>query len=718
MDILKQALIDFLNRKSNIDLKDIKRELKINNNAEALLLERCLKELEIEGIIFQDHKGLYSLLCKQPNVVHGKVHFLTSGDALITTKDNMQIIIDKKNANGLLDKDIVTVNNLWKDKKNNIYGILYKIVKRNLEQISCEVIFRNGQNILVPYNSKCESEIHVNQKELDKYGVGEILLVSLNKSGIYDGYIIKSIGHKDEPDVDEKSIAYDHGFEVEYSNKYLKELESIPLKVDGNKALREGRVDLRDKNIFTIDGKDTKDIDDAIGIEVLNNGNYKLYVSIADVSYYIKDETSICNEAYRRGTSVYMNNTCIPMFHPKISNGICSLHPGVDRLTKTCEMIISPEGEVLSYDIYKSIINSRKKMTYEDVNKLLIEDKQVEGYESFKNDLLIMNELSKKLDKQKLKRGYLNFSREEIIAKGKGNNITFEKRVQQDAEKLIENFMLLANESVAEYMWYRGLPSIYRVHESPEEEKVLSFIEMLNNMGFNFKTCKNVTSNKYMQNLVDELMNTEELDKNIYSELLLIGTMKRAKYSNYNLGHYGLALKNYTHFTSPIRRYADLQIHKLLDIYLRFPNIDYNELEKYLEEVAKNCTSRSLEADKAEIDAKNMRMAEYMEKHIGEEFNGIVTNIGSRSMKVRTDDGISGVINYSDMIDDNYIYYYEQNKIVGKKTNVEYKLGSPIKFIVKDASKKNRTITFASTSYKKEIGTSKTYKRKVMNHNS
>lgn len=715
MEILKQALTDFLEKKSNIDLKEIKRELKINGNEEELLLERCLKALEYGGIIFQDDKGRYSLLSKSPSLIQGKVHFLTSGDAVITSSDNTEVFISKDNAKGLLEKDIVLVNNLRMDKKNNIYGILYKIVKRNLEQISCEVVFENGKNTLIPYNSKCKSEIKIDQKTLDKYGVGEILLIGLDEKELYDGYLIKKLGHKDEPDIDEKTIAYDHGFETDYSNKYLKELEQIPTKVDSEKEVKKRR-DLRDKNLFTIDGKDTKDIDDSVGIEILPNGNYKLYVSIADVSHYIKDNTAICNEAFKRATSVYMNDTCIPMFHPKISNGICSLHPGVDRLTKTCELIISPEGEVLSYDIYKSIIHSRKKMTYEDVNKILIDGKDVCGYENFKDDLLIMNELSKKLNIQKEKRGYLNFNREEIKTKGKGYNIEFEKRTQQDAEKLIENFMLLANEAVAEYMTYRGLPSIYRVHESPDEDKILNFVEMLNNMGFHFKTCKNVTSKKYMQNLVDELMNRDDLDKDIYSELLLISTMKRAKYSNYNLGHYGLALKNYTHFTSPIRRYADLQIHKLLDLYLSFPNLDYNELDKYLGEVANQCTKMSLEADKAEREAKKMRMAEYMEHHIGEEFDGIITYIGSRYINVRTSCGIIGVINYSNLYDDDYVYYFEENKIVGKNTGNSYTLGSPITFTVMDASKKNRTINFM-TGKKKDLKGGKVYKRK-RNHTS
>lgn len=712
MEFLEQKLLIFLKKKSSISLKDIKRELKISDNEQKELLENCLKHLEEEAEIYKDKNGNYSLLSLKSNIKQGKVYFLSNGDVKVITNDNLQIIIPKEYSSGLLEKDIITVKNLVIDKNNNIYGIKDKIIKRNINQISCEVIFKNGKNTLVPYNSKSKANIKIEQRILDKYGVGEILLIELNKDNDnYDGNVLKVIGHKDEPDVDEKTIAYDHGFEIDYNNKFLKELEKIPTKVDINKALKENRVDLRNKNFFTIDGKDTKDIDDSVAIEKLSNGNYKLYVSIADVSYYVKDQTAICDEAYKRATSVYMNNTVIHMLHPKLSNGICSLHQGVDRLTKTCEMIISKDGKVLSYDIYNSIINSKKKMNYDDVNQILLDNEVVTGYENFIDDLKLMNELSKKLDYQKQKRGYLNFNHDEIKAKGKGTSIFFKKRKHLDAEKLIENFMLLANECIAEYMEYRSLPAIYRIHEHPDKDKVINFIEMLNANGFKFKTCQNVTSNKYMQSLVDEIMNSKQLDSNVYSELLLMNTMKRAKYSTHNLGHYGLALKNYTHFTSPIRRYADLQVHKLLNMYLRFDYLNYGDLYDYLQEVANHCTERSIEADKAEREAIKMRMAEYMEKHIGEQFNGIITNIGKRNISVKTNEGITGIINFSDLNDDKYTYDEEQNILIGKVSGNEYRIGSEITFIVKSASKKNRTISFATIpTFKYNI--SSTYKKK------
>ncbi len=712
MEILKQALIDFLKKKSDIDLKEIKRELKLDSN-QGLLLERCIFDLIKDGTIYEDKNNKYSLLENKTSIMQGRVHFLKSGDAEVTSKTGKKVIIPKNKTKGILEKDIITVKNIFTDRKNNLYGYLDKIIERRQKQVTCEVIFNNGQNSLIQYNSKSELEVKVNSKALEKYGVGEILLVRLEKNGPCDGKIIKYVGHKDEPDLDEKTIAYDQGFEVEYSEKYLKELEKIPSKIDVKQALLEKRTDLRDKNIFTIDGKNTKDIDDSICIEPLDNGQYKVYVSIADVAYYIKDNTVICNEAYKRGTSVYMNDTVIPMFHPKISNGICSLHPNVDRLTKTCEMIIDKTGKVTDYKIYDSIINSKKKMNYDDVNEILINGNMVEGYEEFYDDLKLMNELSKKLDIIKENRGYLNFCSKEIKARGREEHITFEERTQRDAEKLVENFMLLANSCVAEFLYYNGLPAIYRVHEAPKEDSVREFVLMLNNMGFNFKNCKDITSNKYIQNLTNEIIKAENLDDEIYSELLLMNTMKRAKYSNYNLGHFGLALKFYTHFTSPIRRYADLQVHKLLNIYIKYHNLNYdtNELNKYLAEVARNCTERSMAADKAEKEANQMRMAEYMEHKIGQTLTGTIVYIGTRNMKIKIKEGVTGSLNYSDLTDDTYIYDNNKNKLVGKNTKKEYNLGDSITFVVKDASKKNRTINFAMEGYELEETKRKIYKK-------
>ena len=708
MEILEQKLLELIEKDSNIDLKELKRVLKFDEEEEKYL-ENTLFKLEINGEIYKNKNGSYILLKNKPSILCGKARFLTSGDLVITNKNGAQVIIPKDKTNGVLDKDIVCIKKINKYNDKTSWSI-DKILKRNSDQISCEVIFKNGKNSLIPYNSKCKSEIKIDQKELDKHGVGEILLIRLiTKGNQLDGDFVKSIGHKNEPDVDEKTIAYDHGFEVEFNKKIIKELEKIPSSVDINKALKEGRKDLREKNVFTIDSYDTKDIDDSICIEKLSNGNYRLYVNIADVSYYVKEQTLINDAAYKRATSIYMNDTVIPMLPPKISNGICSLHPNVDRLTKTCEMIIDSGGNIIDYEIYDSIINSKKKMSYDKVNEILLNNKEIEGYEDFYEDLFIMNELSEIMNKRKQERGYISFNKQEIKAKGKGSSIIFDERTQNVGEKLIENFMLAANETVANHVYYRSLPFIYRIHEAPDEEKIKSFLDVLKNNNISFKNCKNITSNKYIQGIVDSLNELD--DNNILSEALLINTMKKAKYSNINLKHFGLALKCYTHFTSPIRRYADLQVHRLLNIYDKTYDFDYNEMDEFLREVANQCTNRSNEAQKAEREAREMRMAEYMEHHIGDKFDGIITYIGQNSLTVKTENGISGTISYCNLNDDNYVYNNKENKLVGKNTGNYYVLGSPITFTVMNASKKNRTINFM-TGNKKQLNKSKVYQRK------
>lgn len=708
MEILEQKLLELIEKDSNIDLKELKRVLKFDEEEEKYL-ENTLFKLEINGEIYKNKNGSYILLKNKPSILCGKARFLTSGNLVITNKNGVQVIIPKDKANGVLDKDIVCIKKINKNSDQTSWSI-DKILKRNSDQISCEVIFKNGKNSLIPYNSKCKSEIKIDQKELDKHGVGEILLIRLITFGNQlDGDFVKSIGHKNEPDVDEKTIAYDHEFEVEFNKKIIKELEKIPSSVDINKALKEGRKDLREKNVFTIDSYDTKDIDDSICIEKLSNGNYRLYVNIADVSYYVKEQTLINDAAYKRATSIYMNDTVIPMLPPKISNGICSLHPNVDRLTKTCEMIIDFDGNIIDYEIYDSIINSKKKMTYDKVNEILLNNKEIEGYEDFYEDLFIMNELSKIMNKRKQERGYISFNKQEIKAKGKGSSIIFDERTQNVGEKLIENFMLAANETVANHVYYRSLPFIYRIHEAPDEEKIKSFLDVLKNNNISFKNYKNITSNKYIQGIVDSLNELD--DNNILSEALLINTMKKAKYSNINLKHFGLALKCYTHFTSPIRRYADLQVHRLLNIYDKTYDFDYNEMDEFLREVANQCTNRSNEAQKAEREAREMRMAEYMEHHIGDKFDGIITYIGQNSLTVKTENGISGTISYCNLNDDNYVYNNKENKLVGKNTGNYYVLGSPITFTVMNASKKNRTINFM-TGNKKQLNKSKVYQRK------
>ena len=702
MKIFEEKILDYLKKNPNSDLKRITKGLE-NLELDSEYLKNYLKKLEIKGIIYQNKDGAYILLEDKPSIICGKVHYTSNGDICVCDANNNKVTIPSNYAEGILERDIVTAHRTFTDGRGITFGKLDKILKRNLSQISCEVIFENGKNKLIQFNSKRKVYIDVDQKTLDKYGAGEILLIKLELcSNEHCGKIIKRVGHKDEPDIDEKSIAYNHGFEVEFSEKYLKELEKIPTTVNSEAEIKKGRKDLRHLNIFTIDGSDTKDIDDSIAIELLPNGNYKLYVNIADVAHYIPEGSVLDKEAYDRGTSVYMNDTVNPMFHPKISNGICSLHPNVDRLTKTCEMIIDKNGKVVDYDIYDSIICSRKKMTYENVNKILINNESVEGYEPFVEDLKLMHELSQKLENGKKARGYINFSKSEMKAKGKGINIEFSKRTQQEAEKLIENFMLIANETVAKHVFFRGLPFLYRIHEEPDEEKVKAFLLTLEELGIEFKHCKSITTNKFIQEVANKISELGE-NSEFLSEMLLMNTMKKAKYSNLNIKHFGLALKHYTHFTSPIRRYADLTVHRLLNFYNKYYNFDYSSMDDKLRTICNHCTERSNAAEKAEREAHEMRIAEYLENNIGALFDAYIIDITSCHIKIKTSEGFYGNINIHDLKDDIYEYDKKTSIMKGKKSGKIYSIGMNIKVVVTEASKTTNVVKFTTqNSYKKE----------------
>lgn len=711
MEFLEQELLGLLKRKPSISTKEIERELKIEDENGINYLINCLNELELNGIIYRGNNEVISLLKDKPSIIQGKVRFDSNGNARIKGNDNREVMIPKNKTEGLIEKDVITVTNLFYNQSNELTGSVDKIIKRQYEQLSCEVVFENGKNYLVPYHSKVKNHVRINQRQLEKWGAGEILLIRLyaKPSGGLDGEFVKKIGHVSEPDVDEKAILYDHGFNTEFSQKVLKEIEKIPSTVNAEEALKEGRRDLREKTMVTIDGASTKDIDDSVGIEVLPNGNYKLYVNIADVAHYVKEDSAINKEAYERATSVYPNDSVSPMFHPKISNGICSLHPHVNRLTKTCEMIIDKNGKIVDYDIYDSIINSRKKMTYEDVNKILVNGQMVPGYEEFYECLKTMEKLSSILEKEKIKRGYINFSRKEISAKGRGQNITFETKGQNVAEKIIENFMLSANNTVSSHVFVMGLPFIFRVHESPDEDKMKAFLFQLEQMGFKFKNCKSITSNKFIQQISEQLLACDEFD--ILSELLLISAMKRAKYSSINIGHYGLLLRCYGHFTSPIRRYADLQVHRLLNLYKNMVNIDYNELDKYLTAVANHCTERSNEAAKVEREAMEMRVAEYLENNVGEKFNARITYVSPSFIKVKTDQGFCGSISTSDFKGTTLKYDGKRNCFLDEKNGVTYTIGTPLEVQVKEANRRSRIIRFTSPKLiSKEMAYTKTKK--------
>lgn len=687
----------------------LRKKLEISGEKEIDLFEKALALLIEEGKIYVDKNGEYQVFdYGKLNKVQGRLYVSKKGNGYVTVdmgeKGKFTYLIHLENLNGALTDDIVVLSDLKHMKSDYILAHVEKIVKRN----HTEVVFEyQGNGVFIPYNQKSKLTFLIDENEYDNYVYGDRVLVEIGglKIGkildtpVFEGRVKCLIGHKDDPKIDIETIAYDYGFTTKFSEKSLKELEKIPTGVTEDEL--KGRCDYRDKTIFTIDGADTKDIDDAISI-TKEDGIYTLGVHIANVSHYVKPGMALFEDAKERATSAYLLDYVIPMLPHKLSNGICSLNPGVDRLTVSVIIKIDSDGHVIDYEINESVINSKIKMTYECVNDILENGIIHEGYESFVNDLILMKELSKKLEENKLKRGSIDFASSEIKIKtdDEGNAINLEKRIQRQGEKIIENFMLLANEIVALYHYNMNVPFVYRIHESPNLDKFIETLEFLYSQNLIDKCLKErllckINNNSLQSYDINNLLKV--LKEKPYFSLvsnLLLKSMSRAVYSPSNEGHYGLALKNYTHFTSPIRRFPDLMVHTLLDEYKTFERLD--EIESSLKEICEHSSFMERRADDAEKEANELKMAEYMMDYIGEVFEGTVISCNRYGMIVMLDNMVKGKVDYDDILDGGYYYYGEQSKQLINKADhsKNYKMGDSVYIKVKSVSIPHRLINF------------------------
>lgn len=595
--------------------------------------------------------------------------------------DNIKYKIHLDDINGALKNDLC----LFVIDKESKKAKVKKIIKRFNDLVVCELM----DNKLKIYGDNKHVDIPSNERS--RLVEGSRVLIKLKNDGL-NGNIVEIIGHKDDPDIDLTQIALSKCFSLDFSEEYLKELEKFPNHVKEDQI--KGRLDLRNKLIYTIDCDNTKDMDDAISVEKKENGNYVLGVHIADVSHYVKLGSEIFKEAFKRGNSLYMLNTVIPMIHKFLSNGICSLNPSVDRLTKSCFMEIDKDGNIVDYKIVKSVIRSKKKMKYSEVNKLLEENKMVAGYEPFIDNLKLANELNNILNKARIERGYVKFMSNDLIVELDKNNkpLEFKMQEQKTAETMIENCMLMANQTVAiNYSW---LPFIYRIHEMPDKNTVINILQFLKKLGYNIPLIKNVDNQKALQGILRDL--SSDKDFKIISNFILRG-MKKAKYSTENTGHFALAYEHYTHFTSPIRRLSDLMVHILIDLYEKnnyMINEKIENLEQLLIDVSIQASFKERKAIEAENEANAMKMAEYMEGHINEYFNGKIINIDSSGVTVEVNN-IIGHVNFSDIKKDSYKFNKENFTLFGKKTKQTLKIGDNVRIKVLSASKEYRTIDFA-----------------------
>ncbi len=691
---MKEQIIGILEgQKKAINLMQINDLLALKTADECQELTNSINELIKDGVVHETKKHDYILVKYCSSLMTGVISVNKSGNGFLNVTDGEDIFIDRTNINGAINNDKVLVDIFSYHGKKEAKVI--KILDRNLNNITGEITFDNKNLIFVPDDEKLDVEISLTKESTANCVEGHKVYVEIIKkinNHKYLGQVAKIIGHKNDPGVDILSIAYRHGIDPDFNDEVIKELDSIPNSV--SKEDMVGRKDLTDKMIFTIDGDDTKDIDDAISLET-RNGNYILGVHIADVSNYVKPGTAIYDEAFKRGTSAYLADTVIPMLPHQLSNGICSLNPGELRLTISCEMEINKQGKVVDYDIFPSVIKSRIQMTYKKVNKILMENDIPEGYEEYADTLIKMNELAHILRNEKTNRGYIDFDLDEpnIVQDENGVAIDIKRRLRFDGENLIEDFMIAANETVASHIANMDLPFIYRVHDVPDSEKIDDFLTFLKLLGYSLNTKINNLTPITMQSILNELRDKKEID--ILSNILL-RSMKKAIYSTNNIGHFGLGSKIYTHFTSPIRRFPDLTVHRLIRMYLFDNKLDSETLDfqsNYLITVAEQSSEREQETVDAEREVDDMKMAEYMENHLNEKYRGIIVSVTKFGMFVELDNLIEGLVHIS-TLDGFYNYVPEMLSLVSQDKKKSYRLGDEVEVIVTGANKENGQIDF------------------------
>ncbi len=653
-------------------------------------LDNLVKDLRLRI----DSKGKYELY-NEKNIKTGTIVTHPRGFGFVVVEgEEKDYYVSSDHIANAINGDVVDIN-VINDQRGE--AIVKKVNERNLNNLLVgEFYVKDGKNFVKLDDEKLKIIVEIKDPKGAVEGHKIVVKVEnkISKTNYYEGTIIRILGHKNDPGVDILSIAARYNITDLYPEEVTRELDDIPTEVTEKDII--GRKDLRDEVIFTIDGDDTKDIDDAISIKKLKNNHYELGVHIADVSYYVKENTALGDEAYNRGTSVYLADRGIPMLPHRLSNGICSLNPNVDRLAISCVMEFDEKGKALDSEIFESVIKSRKQMTYKNVNKIIEENIVPEGYEEFADDLNLMEELALKIRKQKENAGYIDFEIDEpkIIVDEKGVAIDIQKRIRGEGEKLIEDFMVSANEAVARTIAFMDLPFIYRVHGHPAEEKIDSFLKFINVLGYKVNANLNNVTPKTIQNILLQLKNKKEYS--ILSKMML-RSMQKAVYDPTNIGHFGLASRYYTHFTSPIRRFPDLTVHRLLRTYL-FRNKINNEVVNYytskLPEIALHSSERERAAVECERDVDDMKMAEYMLSHIGEVYTGTIDTVTNFGLYIELPNLIEGMVKI-DTLDDDY-YFFEENSfsLIGRRTNKRYMLGDKVKVKVVNVNKDKGQIDF------------------------
>ena len=714
MSQLKESILAFMkkNEGTHYEVKEISEGMNMNGFADFKKLVNGLAVLEREGRIFLNKQGKFKLTKEKP-VLTGKFRANDRGFGFVEIEgEDHDVFIPPHQTNYAMEADIVSIE-ITKEagpkSDRGPEGKVKAVLEHGVTQMVGEFFAYDDQGVdetgFYGYMEPRDKKNSGSRVFIESHGIrpteGSIVLVELTEYPTADspkglqGLVKSVLGYKDDPGIDILSIVYKHGIPSEFPEEVIEEANQLPDRVLPEEI--EGRTDLRDEMIVTIDGEGTKDFDDAIQVKVLENGNYQLGVHIADVAHYVKDNSAIDQEAFNRATSVYLLDRVIPMLPQVLSNGICSLNPNVDRLTLSCVMEFDRSGKRVDYDIFPSVISSKERMTYTAVNQMLMEKDETvrQEYAHVLPMIEAMGDLHAILEKKRKQRGSIDFDTKEaqivMDEEGKTTDILVVERGV--GERLIESFMLSANETVSEHYTRKNLPILYRVHQQPDPQRMQTFMDFVTGFGIKMKGSNETVSPKALQAVLKKVKGEPE---EIVISMLMLRSMMQAKYDVEPQGHFGLAAEFYSHFTSPIRRYPDLILHRLIHAYAQ-SETRRNEKRKWSErlpEIAEHSSIAERRAVDAERETNDMKKAEFMEDKVGEEYEGIIVSTTGFGLFIQLPNTVEGLVHISKM-DTDYFEFDEKNMmLIGQRTGLIYRVGQKINVRVTHASAEMREVDF------------------------
>ncbi|MEK8132581.1 ribonuclease R [Paenibacillus filicis] len=713
--VTKDILLDFMKETAYkpMTYQELEQQFELEDALAFKEFLKLLNDLENEGLVLRTRNDRYGIP-ERMNLLRGRLQAHAKGFGFLIPEDRElpDVYIHANDMGTAMNGDIVLVRvNSKGASGGRMEGEVVRVVSRSNTRIVGLFQAHEDYAFVVPDDKRVVRDIFIPKEAFNGAMDGHKVVVNIvtypEGRAAAQGEVIEILGHRNDPGIDILSIIRKHGLPETFPDDVMAEATDAPESISEEEIRSQGRRDLRNKRIVTIDGEDAKDLDDAVNVERLENGNYVLGVHIADVSYYVREGSTLDQEAYNRGCSVYLVDRVIPMLPHRLSNGICSLNPQVDRLTMSCEMEFDENANVVRHDIFTSVIRTSERMTYKNVRTLLTEEEPepelLEKYGYLMDDFRLMQELANKLRGRRMRRGAIDFDFQEskILVDAEGKPTDIIKRDRTIAEMIIEEFMLAANETVAEHFYWLKVPFLYRIHEDPDGEKLQHFMEFITNFGYVVRGKGNTIHPRALQTLLEEIKGTKE--ETVISTVML-RSMKQARYDANSMGHYGLAAEYYSHFTSPIRRYPDLIIHRVIREVLESGGALTDKRHEYLssrmEDIARQSSERERVAVDAERETEALKKAEFMLDKVGEEFDGMISSVTSFGIFIELDNTVEGLIRLSDMSDDYYHYHEAQHALIGERTSKIYRLGDEVRVRVSRVNMDEKTVDFGLVDMK------------------